>query len=168
MNNKMRKHDDDSRCPLAGAAKAVCMIPDAAMLIVGTEECAYYTKSMMEMKFGGDNIFSVILDKNDITFGSIDKVEVAIDELATEYSHKAIYLTTTCVVEVIGDDFTALVQEMSVKHGIDVHLISTNHFSGESAHDGTEKVFAVSGTDMGSEKFSMMKSMMKMKMGGRH
>ena len=35
-----------THCPLMGAAMAVRGIRDAVMMIVGTDECAYYTKHM--------------------------------------------------------------------------------------------------------------------------
>ena len=35
-----------THCPLMGAAMAVRGIQDAVLLVVGTDECAYYTKHM--------------------------------------------------------------------------------------------------------------------------
>ncbi|MFI3208878.1 MAG: nitrogenase component 1 [Eubacteriales bacterium] len=139
--HKMVSDDPDlERCPLSGAAKAIQMIPDAAMLVIGTEECAYYTKSMLEMKGGGDTCFSVILDKNDVTFGSVEKVTDAVHELMSEYKPKSLFLVTTCVVEVIGDDFTALALDASEQYQIPVKVIQTNHFKGKDAEYGMEQV----------------------------
>ena len=44
-----------THCPLMGAAMAVRGIKDAVLLVVGTDECAYYTKHMTlhSDEFGG-------------------------------------------------------------------------------------------------------------------
>ena len=55
-----------THCPLMGAAMAVRGISDAMMLIIGTDECTYYTKhfSVHAENFGGLNgrCVSVALD----------------------------------------------------------------------------------------------------------
>lgn len=138
---KMMPHGNDIvRCPLSGAAKAVSMIDGAAMLVIGTEECTYYTKLSMNLKGNGDTCFSVVLSKNDITFGSIDTVTEAVHELLSEYTPKALFLITTCVVEIMGDDFTALAKESSKQYGIPVKVIQTNHYNGKDGEYGMNLV----------------------------
>ena len=70
-----------THCPLMGAAMAVRGISDAMMLIIGTDECTYYTKhfSVHAENFGGLNgrCVSVALDGHDVTFGCAKKVEDA-------------------------------------------------------------------------------------------
>lgn len=141
MKKLMNVDRNISRCPLAGAAKAVTMLDGAAMLIIGTEECTYYTKSSLEMKGDGSNCFSVVLDKNDVTFGSLDTVSEAVYELLDEYTPKALFLITTCVVEVIGDDFTALAKEASEKYNLPVKIVQTNHYKGKDDEYGMNLVF---------------------------
>lgn len=136
----MGGHGDNDKCPLTGASKAVSMIDGAAMLVIGTEECAYYTRSTLNMKGSAENCFSVVLDKNDVTFGSIEKVRTAIDELMQEIKPKSLFLITTCVVEVIGDDFSALEKELSEQYSIPVRVIKTNHYQGKDAEHGYELV----------------------------
>lgn len=158
---------DLERCPLSGAAKTIHMIPNAAMLIIGTEECAYYTKSTLAMKGDGDACFSVILDKNDVTFGSIDKVTDAVHELMSEYKPKALFLVTTCVVEVIGDDFTALALDASAQYQIPVKVIQTNHFKGKDAEYGMEQVMeAAEEIGMKPNKMGMAFKMIGSKLSG--
>ena len=66
-----------THCPLMGAAMAVRGISDAMMLIIGTDECTYYTKhfSVHAENFGGLNgrCVSVALDGHDVTFGCVQK-----------------------------------------------------------------------------------------------
>ena len=74
-----------THCPLMGAAMAVRGISDAMMLIIGTDECTYYTKhfSVHAENFGGLNgrCVSVALDGHDVTFGCVQKVTDAFAEM---------------------------------------------------------------------------------------
>lgn len=174
MSPKEHKNDDMERCPLAGAGKAISMIDGAVMLVIGTEECAYYTKATLSMRGSGDSCFSVVLDKQDVTFGSVDKVESAVHELLAECAPTALFLVTTCVVEIIGDDFTALAQEVATQYHIPVKIIQTNHFKGKDANYGYDLVAEAAATfGKRPNKFSMIaqkfgqKRAMKSRMGGR-
>ncbi|MFI3167126.1 MAG: nitrogenase component 1 [Bacillota bacterium] len=168
MKNMMHGDMDISRCPLSGAAKAVTMIDGASMLIIGTEECTYYTKSSLEMKGDGNNCFSVVLDKNDVTFGSLDTVTEAVYELLDEYTPKALFLITTCVVEIIGDDFTSLAKEASEKYNLPVKVIQTNHYKGKDDEYGMDLVYdAAKEIGQKPHKFSSMAKMLGDKLGGK-
>ncbi len=140
------KQDSDGvcRCPLMGAAVAVGKLQEAYALIIGTEECSYYTKSTLRNKGLDEQCFSVVLDNHDVTFGSIEKVSIALRELIEEYNPSSIYLITTCVVEIVGDDFTALIEECQEKYQVSIKLIQTNHFTGKNHHDGFNQVMNAS------------------------
>ncbi|WP_249030123.1 nitrogenase component 1 [Tannockella kyphosi] len=169
-NMKKMMHGDKgiNRCPLSGATKAVMMVDGAAMLVIGTEECTYYTKSSLEMKGDSSNCFSVVLDKNDITFGSLDTVSEAVYELLDEYKPTALFLITTCVVEIIGDDFTALALEASAKYNLPVKVIQTNHYKGKDDEYGMDLVFDAA-KDLGQKphKFNNITNMIGNKIGSK-
>lgn len=141
MHRSQHSRDGEcmNRCPLAGAAKAVSMM-GAACLIVGTEECAYYTKSMLNAKGIGGQCFSAVLDKHAITFGSAEKVEAAAHELLDECRPQALFIITTCVVEIIGDDFMALARDLSERYSLPVEVVQTNHFTGNDDKYGFQLV----------------------------
>lgn len=162
------KNFDMTSCPLSGVGKAVSMVSGAYMLVIGTEECSYYTKSTLSMKGFDENCFSVILDNNDITFGSIKKVTDASYELLEEYKPKSLFLVTTCVVEIIGDDFNSLAEELSEKFKIPVKVIQTEHYTGKDGQYGMDLVLN-SAKDIGQKtnKFGMALKMAKGKLGGR-
>ena len=88
-----------THCPLMGAAMAVRGIQDAVLLVVGTDECAYYTKHMTihSDDFGGlqGRCVSAVLDTRDVTFGCKAKLDQAVAELVAEYSPKAVFIVTT-------------------------------------------------------------------------
>lgn len=132
-----------THCPLMGAAMAVRGIRDSMMIIIGTDECAYYTKHMTlhSEDYGGlmGRVVSVTLDGNDVTFGCAQKVEAAFAELMAEYAPKAVFLVTTCVVEIIGDNFDAVADGLSERYGIPVLAVHTEHFKCENHMPGIER-----------------------------
>ena len=137
-----------THCPLMGAAMAVRGIKDAMLMIIGTEECSYYTKHMTiySEEFGGlyGRCVSVVLDDHDITFGCNKKLEDAFKEMIEEYSPKAVYLVSTCVVEIIGDDIDAIADIFTEQYQISVMPVHTEHFKCENHLPGLERTITAS------------------------
>ncbi|MGI6636586.1 MAG: nitrogenase component 1 [Christensenellales bacterium] len=125
-----------THCPLMGAALVIRGIQDAMMMVVGTDECAYYTKSLTLNgdSFGGlsGRCVSVVLDSGDVTFGSRKRVVSAFQEMVEDYHPKVVFLVTTCVVEIIGDDMDAIADELSEQYDIAVMAVHTEHFKCEN------------------------------------
>ena len=125
-----------SHCPLMGAMMAIGGIEDAIMLVLGTDECTYYTKKATIGGFsfhGIDNrCFSVVLNQHDVTFGCKNKLYHAFDELVKEISPKLVFLVTTCVMEVTGDDVDSMAMELNDKYQIPVLPGHTEHFKTEN------------------------------------
>lgn len=136
-----------THCPLMGAAMAVGGIKDSLIVVVGTDECTYYTKSMTihSEKFGGidGRCVSVVLDDHDVTFGSAEKVQEAFKEIIEEYRPQCVFLVTTCVIEIIGDDFDAISEGLSELYGIPVLPVHTEHFKCEDHLPGLERTITV-------------------------
>lgn len=106
------------------------------MLVVGTDECTYYTKNTTigNSAFGGldGRCLSVVLDQHDVTFGCKEKLYDAFQELMEEYHPKAVFLVTTCVVEVIGDDVDSMAEELADQYEVPVLTVHTEHFKTEN------------------------------------
>lgn len=131
-----------THCPLMGAAMAVGGIKNSMIVVVGTDECSYYTKSMaMGSRFGGPGgrCVSVVLDDHDVTFGSTPKMHAAFKELMAEYKPECVFLVTTCVVEIIGDDYDAIAAELTNEYHIPVLSVHTEHFKCEDHFPGLER-----------------------------
>lgn len=132
-----------THCPLMGAAMAVRGIKNSLIMIIGTDECAYYTKHMTihSEDFGGlgGRCVSVVLDGHDVTFGCVKKVEAAFAEAMEEYKPQAVFLVTTCVVEIIGDDMDAAADALTQKYNIPVMAVHTEHFKCENHLPGLER-----------------------------
>ena len=131
-----------THCPLMGAAMAVGGIKNSMIVVIGTDECSYYTKSMaMNSRFGGPGgrCVSVVLDDHDVTFGSAPKMHAAFKEMMQEYTPECVFLVTTCVVEIIGDDYDAIAKELSAEYHIPVMSVHTEHFKCEDHFPGLER-----------------------------
>lgn len=132
-----------THCPLMGAAMAVGGIKGSLIVVIGTDECSYYTKSMTlhSERFGGPGgrCVSVVLDGHDVTFGSAPKMHKAFKEIMAEYKPECVFLVTTCVVEIIGDDYDAIADELSAEYGVPVLSVHTEHFKCEDHLPGLER-----------------------------
>lgn len=134
-------------CPLLGAMLTVKEIEDSVMLVVGPDECGLYTKmatSTGGMKPKGCEIFSVVLEQHDVTFGCQEKLDEAIEELMEEYTPKAVYLVTTCVVEVIGDDIESMAEGYSDRYGLPFIVVHAENFKTDDHLPGIEHTLDVS------------------------
>lgn len=134
-----------THCPLMGAALAAGGIKDCLLVIVGTDECSYYTKGItINDNFGGigGRCVSVVLDSHDVTFGSTGKMHAAFKEIMEEYHPSCVMLVTTCVVEVIGDDYDAIAVELGRQYNIPVLAVHTEHFKCEDHFPGLERAIS--------------------------
>lgn len=128
-------------CPLMGAMLTIKEIDDSVMVVIGPDECAYYTQlatSGGSMKANGCRIVSVVLDQHDVTFGCQEKMDEAFEELMEEFSPKAVYLVTTCVVEVIGDDIDAMAAGYQDQYGLPVIVVHAENFKTDDHMPGIE------------------------------
>ncbi len=128
-------------CPLMGAMLTIKEIDNSVMVVIGPDECAYYTKmatSGGNMKANGCEIVSVVLDQHDVTFGCQEKMDEAFEELMEEYNPQAVYLVTTCVVEVIGDDIDAMARGYSRQYGLPVIVVHAENFKTDDHLPGIE------------------------------
>ncbi|WP_293697048.1 nitrogenase component 1 [uncultured Phascolarctobacterium sp.] len=131
-----------THCPLMGAAMIAGGIKDCLLVIVGTDECSYYTKSLtLSDRYGGINgrCVSVVLNSHDVTFGSAESMHKAFKEIVAEYRPKCVMLVTTCVIEVIGDDYDAIAEELTKQYNIPVMAVHTEHFKCEDHFPGFER-----------------------------
>lgn len=119
-------------CPLMGATMTIDAIDNSVMVVIGPDECAYYTKLSTDsggaVRDGGCEIVSVVLDQHDVTFGCQDKLDEAFEELMDEFQPRIVYLVTTCVVEVIGDDIDAMAEGYMERYDLPVVVVHAENF----------------------------------------
>ena len=83
------------------------------------------------------------MDDHDVTFGSAEKVQEAFKEIIEEYRPQCVFLVTTCVIEIIGDDFDAISEGLSELYGIPVLPVHTEQFKCEDHLPGLERTITV-------------------------
>ncbi|GMG96495.1 nitrogenase component 1 [Tepidimicrobium xylanilyticum] len=129
-----------THCPLFGVAMIASFIEDLVVIVVGTQECTYYAKDFAyQRQCGRDNFYSLVANKHDITFGCGQKIKEAIFEIDKIIKPKGIMIVSTCVLEVIGEDFISLGKEVQDKVDAKILVVPTEHFKCNSHIPGMER-----------------------------
>lgn len=124
-------------CVYCGARVVLNPITDAIHLVHGPVGCASYTWDIRGSLSSGSelyrNSFSTDLKEEDVIFGGEKKLAVAIEELVDKYNPKLVFVYSTCIVGVIGDDLEAVCKAAAIKHNIEVIPIQSSGFIGNKA-----------------------------------
>ena len=124
-------------CVYCGARVVLNPVTDAIHLVHGPIGCASYTWDIRGSLSSGvelyRNSFSTDLKENDVIFGGEKKLARAIDELMEKYEAEVVFVYSTCVVGVIGDDLEAVCRSAAQKHGIRVIPVQSSGFIGNKS-----------------------------------
>ena len=139
-----------THCPLFGVALTAGYIRDMIVLIVGTDECTYYTKNFNINRRATDsamqdNFLSFAINQDDVVFGCAEKLRAVVRDIDKAYAPQAILLVTTCVLEVIGEDFNALAAELQDEVAAKLLVVRTEHFKCNSHIPGIERCLTALG-----------------------
>lgn len=119
-----------THCPLFGVVLTASYIKNMALVIVGTNECTYYSKNFAyHRQSGQDSVYSVVLKDKDIVFGAEKKVIEAVKYISEVEKFDALMIVTTCVPELIGEDYNALSVELEELIGVPVLAVNTEHYT---------------------------------------
>ncbi len=144
-NKKQLQCDTDSSagcvsqraCVYCGARVVLNPITDAIHLVHGPIGCASYTWDIRgSLSSGAElyrNSFSTDLKEQDIIFGGAKKLLAAIDGLVEKYQAKLVFVYSTCIVGVIGDDLEAICNAASQKNNIEVIPVESSGFIGNKS-----------------------------------
>jgi nitrogenase molybdenum-cofactor synthesis protein NifE len=121
-------------CAFDGAMIALVPITDAAHLVHGPIACAgnswgsrgSLSSGSMLYKMG----FTTDLTENEVIFGGEKKLYKAILEVKERYSPAAVFVYSTCVTALIGDDLDAVCQKAAEKTGVPVIPVNSPGFIG--------------------------------------
>jgi len=123
-------------CVYSGARVVLNPVKDAYHLVHGPIGCASYTWDIRgSLTSGADffrSSFSTDLREKDIVFGGEAKLEIVIEELMEkeQYKPEVIFIYSTCVVGVIGDDLKAVARKAEEKYGVRVIPVESSGFAG--------------------------------------
>lgn len=124
-------------CVYCGARVVLNPITDAYHIIHGPIGCASYTWDLRGSLSSGEETFrtsfSTDLREHDIIFGGEKKLKAAIDEIVKKYNSKLIFIYSTCVVGVIGNDIQAVCKEAEKKYKVRVIPVQSSGFIGNKS-----------------------------------
>jgi nitrogenase molybdenum-cofactor synthesis protein NifE len=124
-------------CVYCGARVVLNPITDAYHIVHGPIGCASYTWDIRGSLSSGEefyrNSYSTDLREKDIIFGGEKKLSGAIDEIVNRYSPKLIFVYSTCIVGVIGDDVEAVCRNAEKKYSIRVIPVKSPGFAGNKS-----------------------------------
>jgi len=123
-------------CAFEGAQISLFPFADVAHLVHGPITClgasweTRATPSSYEKSNFTDMGFTTDISLNDVIFGGEKKLKGAIEYIFDNYKPKGIFIYTTCVTAMIGDDVDAVCKEYTKKYEIPVISINAPGFSG--------------------------------------
>ncbi|MBW4430892.1 MAG: nitrogenase iron-molybdenum cofactor biosynthesis protein NifE [Pelatocladus maniniholoensis HA4357-MV3] len=121
-------------CPFEGAMVALVPITDAAHLVHASFACTRNPWVSRGSLSSGSKIhqigFTTDLSENDVIFGGEQKLYQAILDIAQRYNPAAVFVYSTCVTALIGDDMNTICQAAARKIGIPVIYINAPGFLG--------------------------------------
>lgn len=136
-NNSLAGAISQRACVYSGARVVLNPVTDAVHLVHGPIGCAGYTWDIRGAKSSGvetnRSSFSTDMKEIDVVFGGEKKLSNAIDELVGLYNPPVIFVYSTCIVGIIGDDLEAVCKTASKKHNIPVLPVKSEGFKGNKS-----------------------------------
>ena len=132
-------------CAYAGCKGVVLgPIKDMIHIVHGPIGCSYYAWGTRRNKGKTEDpaenflayCFSTDMQEKDIVFGGEKKLTATIDEVMKIFNPKAITISATCPVGLIGDDIQAVAKAAEAKHGIQVLAFNCEGYKGVSQSAG--------------------------------
>lgn len=121
-------------CAFDGASIALVPITDVAHLVHGPIACAGNSWGSRGSLSSGPDLykmgFTTDLSENDIIFGGEKRLSKAIQEVQHKYNPAAIFVYSTCVTALIGDDLDAVCAAATKTVGIPVIPVNSPGFVG--------------------------------------
>lgn len=157
-------------CAYAGC-KGVVLGPlkDMVHITHGPIGCGFYTWGARRNKAKADDpnqnfinyCVSTDMQESDIVFGGEKKLAKVIDEVVEIFHPKAITVSATCPVGLIGDDISAVARAAETRHGVPVLAFSCEGYKGVSQSAGhhiannilMERVIGASETETAPGKY---------------
>ena len=121
-------------CAFDGASIALVPIADVAHLVHGPIACAGNSWGSRGSLSSGSHLykmgFTTDIGENDVIFGGEKKLYKAILEVQQRYNPAAVFVYSTCVTALIGDDLTAVCDAATKKTGTPVVPVNSPGFIG--------------------------------------
>lgn len=137
-------------CTLTGAISVLSHVRDSVTVVHGPKGCSHHNISLLHATWHDNEravlpeLHSTALSEKEVIFGGEAALKTAIVRAAGRESVRAVFVLSTCIVETIGDDVSAICSE---EYGIPVIPIPSAGFLGGTFQDGVNKaLIALAGT----------------------
>lgn len=121
-------------CVFCGSRVVLYPIADAVHIVHGPVGCAAYTWDIRGSMSSGPELhrlsFSTDLKEKDVIFGGEKKLYNSLLYLIERYSPNAVFVYSTCIIGIIGDDVEAVCRRVSKENGIPVLPVHSEGFRG--------------------------------------
>lgn len=123
-------------CAFEGAQISLFPYADAAHLVHGPMTClatSWETRATKTSWPGRDLTqmgFTTDININDVVFSGEEKLAKAIDYLMEHYAPEAVFVYSTCVTAMIGDDLDLICKQATEKHGVPMVPVHAPGFVG--------------------------------------
>jgi nitrogenase molybdenum-cofactor synthesis protein NifE len=123
-------------CAFEGAQISLFPYADAAHLVHGPNTClgASWETRLTHTSWPGRDLtqmgFTTGISTNDVVFGGEEKLLRAIAYIVEHYAPRAVFVYSTCVTAMIGDDIDAVCKQAREIHGIPVVPVHAPGFVG--------------------------------------
>jgi len=123
-------------CAFDGAQISLFPYADAVHLVHGPQTClgaSWETRETLSSYEGRDHTvmgFTTGITTNDVIFGGDKRLEASIDYIMEHYKPEAIFVYSTCVTAMVGDDIDMTCKLGSQKHGVPVVPVHAPGFVG--------------------------------------
>ena len=134
-------------CSFRPISAVLTMIPDSMVVLIGPAICTFNGEvSNSTARFRGSrltrNWHFVTLDQHDITFGTEEKVRKAILRAAKESEPATIFVVTSCLQELIAEDFDSFIHELDQELSPNIVPIHSDNFRSEDPAVGIGEALA--------------------------
>ncbi|WP_343208516.1 nitrogenase component 1 [Anaerolentibacter hominis] len=133
-------------CPLFGCTLLMQQLEHTAVIIMGTEECGFYSKEILKVvnpeHYMEAPVYCFTLEESDIIFGCEKQLLSLIEEIEKKDSPEIIYLVSTCVTALIGEDMKGLIRKAGFLTQAAVFCVEADNFRQNSHVDGMSDMTA--------------------------
>ena len=145
-------------CPLFGVGVVFQGMAGVTLIYIGPQDCVYYaqTDTLLRQLAAGRTdgpqvrTLAVQLSDSDLIFGIRPQLEKLLEEEAMRDDTHAVFLVTSCSVEVLSEDLKGTVDAVSSRTGKKVALIPIENFKTFSYFEGSEKAMVTLTSGLGA------------------
>ncbi len=135
-------------CAFRAVSTFAPKIGNSYALMCGPKICLYNTKMHDDIKRLNNHPFNnrllhLVLEQEDIVMGISERIRTAIIDICTTKEIEILFIVTTCLCEIIGEDLDGLIEEVQNEVKPKLLIIHTDNFSSEDCAPGIERTMLV-------------------------